>query len=111
MKVQLFAYEQVKAFIKTRITSGAWKPGDAVPSETTLMAQFSTRRPPLTNARPGLQTHENFRTGPTAAREAWISQEGGADLASRTRMACADRRKSPRCKVMTLTVIGSSRLR
>ena len=44
MKVQLFAYEQVKAFIKTRITSGSWKPGDAVPSETALMAQFNISR-------------------------------------------------------------------
>jgi GntR family transcriptional regulator, histidine utilization repressor len=44
MEIQLFAYEQVKTFIKTRITSGAWKPGDAVPSETTLMAQFSISR-------------------------------------------------------------------
>lgn len=44
MKVQLFAYEQVKAFIKTRIASGAWRPGDAVPSETALMAQFGISR-------------------------------------------------------------------
>ncbi len=44
MKLQLFAYEQVKTFIKTRITSGAWKPGDAVPSEAALMAQFSISR-------------------------------------------------------------------
>ncbi len=44
MKVQLFAYEQVKAFIKTRITSGVWRPGDAVPSEAALMAQFSISR-------------------------------------------------------------------
>ena len=44
MQVQLFAYEQVKAFIKARITSGTWKPGDAVPSETALMAQFSISR-------------------------------------------------------------------
>jgi GntR family histidine utilization transcriptional repressor len=44
MVVQLFAYEQVKAFIKTRITSGVWKPGDAVPSETALMAQFGISR-------------------------------------------------------------------
>jgi len=44
MEVKLFAYEQVKAFIKTRITSGLWKPGDAVPSETALMAQFSISR-------------------------------------------------------------------
>ena len=44
MQVQLFAYEQVKTFIKTRITSGVWKPGDAVPSETALMAQFNISR-------------------------------------------------------------------
>ena len=44
MNEKLFAYEQVKAFIKTRITSGAWKPGDTVPSETALMAQFSISR-------------------------------------------------------------------
>ncbi len=42
--IQLHAYQQVKAFIKTRITSGAWKPGDAVPSETALMAQFGISR-------------------------------------------------------------------
>ncbi len=40
----LHAYEQVKAFIKTRITSGAWKPGHAVPSETVLMVQFGISR-------------------------------------------------------------------
>ena len=44
MNIKLFAYEQVKAFVKTRITSGAWKPGDAVPSETVLMAQFCISR-------------------------------------------------------------------
>ena len=38
------AYQQVKAFVKTRITSGVWKPGDAVPSETALMAQFGISR-------------------------------------------------------------------
>ncbi len=38
------AYEQVKAFVKTRITSGEWKPGDAVPSESALMVQFSISR-------------------------------------------------------------------
>ena len=42
--VKLHAYEQVKAFGKTRITSGAWKPGDAVPSEAALMTQFSISR-------------------------------------------------------------------
>ena len=41
---KLHAYEQVKAFVKTRITSGAWKPGDAVPSEAALMVQFSISR-------------------------------------------------------------------
>ena len=41
---QLHAYEKVKTFIKTRITTGVWKPGDAVPSETALMAQFSISR-------------------------------------------------------------------
>lgn len=41
---KLHAYEQVKAFIKTRITSGEWRPGDAVPSETALMTQFSISR-------------------------------------------------------------------
>ena len=41
---KLHAYEQVKAFVKTRITSGSWKPGDAVPSETALMTQFSISR-------------------------------------------------------------------
>ncbi len=44
MKKQMFAYEQVKSFIKTRITSGAWKPGDAVPSEAALMTHFSISR-------------------------------------------------------------------
>lgn len=44
MGIQLFAYEQVKTFIQSRITSGHWKPGDAVPSESALMAQFSISR-------------------------------------------------------------------
>lgn len=43
-KIKLHAYEQVKAFIKTRITSSMWKPGDAVPSEAVLMTQFSISR-------------------------------------------------------------------
>ena len=34
------AYVQVKAFIQEHISSGAWKPGDPVPSEATLMQQF-----------------------------------------------------------------------
>ncbi|MEO8022698.1 histidine utilization repressor [Polaromonas sp.] len=43
-KVLLPAYEQVKAFIKSRISAGTWKPGDPVPSETALMAQFGISR-------------------------------------------------------------------
>jgi len=38
------AYEQVKAFIKQQITSGAWRPGDAVPSESALQQQFGVSR-------------------------------------------------------------------
>lgn len=38
------AYEQVKAHIKGRISSGEWKPGDAVPSEPALMEQFGMSR-------------------------------------------------------------------
>ena len=38
------AYEQVKAFIRGRISSGEWKPGDPVPSETALMQQFGISR-------------------------------------------------------------------
>jgi GntR family histidine utilization transcriptional repressor len=38
------AYEQVKAFVKAKITSGAWRAGDAVPSETALQQQFGVSR-------------------------------------------------------------------
>ena len=38
------AYGQVKSFIRTRIASGAWKPGDPVPSESVLMQQFEVSR-------------------------------------------------------------------
>jgi GntR family transcriptional regulator, histidine utilization repressor len=38
------AYEQVKAFVKSQITSGAWRPGDAVPSEASLQLQFGVSR-------------------------------------------------------------------
>lgn len=41
---QLPAYEQVKAFVKSQITSGAWRPGDAVPSESALQQQFGVSR-------------------------------------------------------------------
>lgn len=43
-KSDLPAYEQVKAFIRGRISSGEWKPGDPVPSEATLMQQFGISR-------------------------------------------------------------------
>jgi GntR family transcriptional regulator, histidine utilization repressor len=38
------AYGQVKAFIKKRISTGSWKPGDPVPSEAALMEQFGVSR-------------------------------------------------------------------
>jgi GntR family histidine utilization transcriptional repressor len=38
------AYEQVKAFIRSKISSGEWKPGDPVPSEAVLMQQFGVSR-------------------------------------------------------------------
>lgn len=38
------AYEQVKAFIRGRISSGQWKPGDPVPSEAALMQRFGISR-------------------------------------------------------------------
>jgi GntR family histidine utilization transcriptional repressor len=41
---ELPAYEQVKAFIKAQINLGAWRPGDAVPSEAALQQQFGISR-------------------------------------------------------------------
>lgn len=41
---ELPAYEQVKAWIRGHIASGAWKPGDAVPSEAALMERFAVSR-------------------------------------------------------------------
>jgi GntR family histidine utilization transcriptional repressor len=38
------AYEQVKAFVRQRISSGEWRPGDTVPSEAALMRQFEISR-------------------------------------------------------------------
>ena len=38
------AYGQVKAFVQEHIRCGAWKPGDPVPSEATLMKQFGVSR-------------------------------------------------------------------
>jgi GntR family histidine utilization transcriptional repressor len=42
--IPLPAYEQVKAFIKAQISRGAWRPGDAVPSEAALQQQFGVSR-------------------------------------------------------------------
>ena len=38
------AYEQVKGWVRQHIASGAWKPGDPVPSEAVLMEQFGVSR-------------------------------------------------------------------
>ena len=43
-KSVLPAYEKVKAWIRQRIASGQWKPGDPVPSEAALMQQFGISR-------------------------------------------------------------------
>jgi GntR family histidine utilization transcriptional repressor len=43
-KQDLPAYEQVKAWIRQHIASGAWKPGDPVPSEAALMERFGISR-------------------------------------------------------------------
>jgi GntR family histidine utilization transcriptional repressor len=43
-KQDLPAYEQVKAWIRQHIASGAWRPGDSVPSEAALMEQFGISR-------------------------------------------------------------------
>ena len=41
---KLPAYEQVKAFIKTQISRGVWRAGDAVPSASALQQQFGISR-------------------------------------------------------------------
>lgn len=41
---KLPAYEQVKAFVKAQINLGAWRSGDAVPSEAALQQQFGVSR-------------------------------------------------------------------
>jgi len=38
------AYEQVKGWIRQHIASGAWRPGDPVPSEAALMERFAISR-------------------------------------------------------------------
>lgn len=37
-------YEQVKAFVKGHISSGQWRPGDPVPSESALSQKFGVAR-------------------------------------------------------------------
>ena len=37
-------YEQIKAFVKSHISSGEWKPGDLVPSESALGQKFGVAR-------------------------------------------------------------------
>jgi GntR family histidine utilization transcriptional repressor len=44
------AYEQVKAFVKTQITLGRWRPGDPVPSEAALQQQFGVSRMTINRA-------------------------------------------------------------
>ncbi len=43
-KSDLPAYEQVKAWVRGRIASGEWKPGNPVPSEAALIQQFGISR-------------------------------------------------------------------
>jgi GntR family histidine utilization transcriptional repressor len=43
-KNDLPAYEQVKGWIRQHIASGAWKPGDPVPSEAALLERFGISR-------------------------------------------------------------------
>ena len=38
------AYDKVKAFVRQRIASGRWRPGDPVPSEAELMQRFGSSR-------------------------------------------------------------------
>jgi len=43
-RTKLPAYEQVKAFVKSQIALGTWRPGDAVLSEAALQQQFGVSR-------------------------------------------------------------------
>lgn len=43
-KEEVPAYEQVKAWVRQHIASGAWRPGAAVPSEAALMERFAVSR-------------------------------------------------------------------
>ncbi len=57
------AYEQVKAFIKTKITQGLWRPGDAVPSESALQQQFGVSRMIRVGAKVFHSTLVHFENG------------------------------------------------
>lgn len=50
------AYSLVKAFVRDRIRSGEWKPGDLVPSETALVEQFQMSRMTVNRALRELST-------------------------------------------------------
>jgi GntR family transcriptional regulator, histidine utilization repressor len=43
-KLDIPAYEQVKAWVRQHIATGEWKPGDPVPSEAALIHQFGISR-------------------------------------------------------------------
>ena|ERR1035437_8733349 len=47
---KLPAYERVKVFVKAQISSGVWRPGDAVPSESALQQQFGVSRMTINRA-------------------------------------------------------------
>ena len=50
INTQLPAYQQVKAFVKSQINLGVWRPGDAVPSESALQQQFGVSRMTINRA-------------------------------------------------------------
>jgi GntR family histidine utilization transcriptional repressor len=50
------AYRLVKTFIRDRISSGEWRPGDPVPSEATLVEQFRVSRMTVNRALRELST-------------------------------------------------------
>jgi GntR family histidine utilization transcriptional repressor len=49
-RTKLPAYEQVKAFVKKQVNDGAWRPGDAVPSEAALQQRFGVSRMTVNSA-------------------------------------------------------------
>ncbi|GDX57505.1 histidine utilization repressor [Comamonadaceae bacterium] len=44
------AYERVKAFVKSQLSLGVWRPGDGVPSEAALQQQFGVSRMTVSRA-------------------------------------------------------------